>query len=565
MNKKILTIIFLIILFITFIFLSPHKHELLIEEVSSPKEFLLSTNEKFCINDLDFFDSRYSDKNKKYASRINISEDEAFIIGNLTNYWAKNILSGRKVVIQSGDIIYNKQSYKDKFKNSAFFIKEGIVVNKEQFEKLLKTIDTKKYVIVDIDSDIEYPVSRLNAQNIKNFVVIRQSHFKKIFKQKKKEPDIKTEFKPENILDLGFLKIILSDHTNKLKPDRNCSNDICKELVYQIESAKDTIDIAIYGYSTVPKIETAIKNALKRGVKIRLIYDLDKKSKNIYENTDKLASIIPDNKSDIQSKENTNIMHNKFYIFDKKTVVTGSANLSNTDMSGFNSNVIAVIKSPQIAQIYQHEFEQMYAGNFHNSKEKINKNSNELIQIFFSPQDNPIDTAVIPIIRNAKKYIYIPTFFITDTKLVNELILAHKRGVDVKIIADSLNASNRSSKQKIIRDSGILLKTENYAGKMHAKSIIADDKYLIIGSMNFSNTANTKNDENLIVINNTAAAKFYKTFFLYQWDRIPDKWLKLTAGAESYDSIGSCFDGIDNDYDGFTDADDPACNKKFKK
>ena len=36
------------------------------------------------------------------------------------------------------------------------------------------------------------------------------------------------------------------------------------------------------------------------------------------------------------------------------------------------------------------------------------------------------------------------------------------------------------------------------------------------------------------------------------------------AKAESFDSIGSCFDGIDNDYDGKTDAEDEGCQLQDK-
>ena len=94
---------------------------------------------------------------------------------------------------------------------------------------------------------------------------------------------------------------------------------------------------------------------------------------------------------------------------------------------------------------------------------------------------------------------------------------------------------------------------------MHSKSMIIDDKYTIIGSMNFSYSGENKNDENLIVIKNSEITKQYKDFFLYQWSRIDDKWLKLNARAEGKDSIGSCTDGLDNNYDGLIDTDDPAC------
>mgnify|MGYP003298859445 CR=1 FL=1 len=45
--------------------------------------------------------------------------------------------------------------------------------------------------------------------------------------------------------------------------------------------------------------------------------------------------------------------------------------------------------------------------------------------------------AVIPLIRQAKKYIYIPTFVLTEKRVTEELILAKRRGVDVKIIIDA--------------------------------------------------------------------------------------------------------------------------------
>ena len=148
---------------------------------------------------------------------------------------------------------------------------------------------------------------------------------------------------------------------------------------------------------------------------------------------------------------------------------------------------------------------------------------------------------------------------LTEKRVCDALIAAHKRGVDVRVIIDALNASGKYSKHQYLRDNGVLVKTENYAGKMHSKSLIADDKYTVIGSMNFSYSGENKNDENLMVIEDSSVAKFYKNNFLYQWNKIDNKWLKYNARAEGKDSIGSCSDGIDNDYDGLVDMDDPAC------
>ena len=146
-----------------------------------------------------------------------------------------------------------------------------------------------------------------------------------------------------------------------------------------------------------------------------------------------------------------------------------------------------------------------------------------------------------------------------DSAVLEAVREAKKRGIDVKIIIDALNASARNSKHRELRLNGISVKTEKYAGKMHSKSMIIDDKYTIIGSMNFSYSGENKNDENLMVIENPEITKSYKDFFLYQWNRIDDKWLKYNARAEGKDSFGSCSDGLDNNYDGLTDMEDAAC------
>lgn len=552
MRTKIIGITVLILLFINFlIFLNPSIEETYVNEVTSPVEIKLKGDVVYRLNDFDCFDSYYSDKNKTLAAKLNLTEDEAFILGNLAKYWAKNLLDNRKVYVNNDDLIYYKYSYKRKFENSAFCIKDGKFTNNFAAQKMIKKIRKSNYMILDMDTEVYLPLDK-NFQ-AKNYIVVRKGY------KKNKKFSAKTKTIPAVPLALknGNFKIIISDFTQKLKPDRNCSTEMCKEILNNINFAKTSIDFAIYGYSSVPSIENAIKNAQARGVKIRLVYDIDSTGGNIYPNTNELVKLVGNAKSDALSKEKSAIMHNKFYIFDNKIVITGSANLSHTDMSGYNSNAIIVINSPAAAKIYTEEFNQMYEGKFHSNK-ILTENSSG---IYFSPQNKTIQNTILPLIRNSKNYIYIPAFLISHKEMVSELIQAKNRGVDVRIITDALNASAKYSKVRELRAAGMPVKIENYAGKMHSKTMIIDDRYLVLGSMNFSKSGESKNDENLIVIDNKEAAIFYKKFFLYLWDKIPNKWLKFYPRAEGLDSIGSCSDGIDNDYDGLVDMEEESCRK----
>jgi len=561
MLKKI-SIGFVILMFIlSAIFLVPQDKIYRVVEINSPVDFELSSG-KYLLEDLESFDSKFSLKNKTLAKSLDITESEAFILGNLAKYWARNILQNRTVfVLKTFDLGYGKYSYRTKFLYSGYCIKDGKPYSQKAFERRLSEIRRTKYKVLDMDSQLCYEIEDEKVKTLKNYVVIRQSNVPKEFKQIDliKLPKIK----PKQVIERGKIEIFFADSTTKLKPDRACSSSICREILSNINSSEKSIDIAIYGYSRVPEIENALKSALNRGVKIRLVYDLDSVGKNIYPDTNVITNLLVQNQSDRNSVDSGNIMHNKFYIFDDKTTITGSANLSHTDMSGFNSNSMVVIQSEEVAKIYKQEFEQMFGGKFHSEKKTFGEKevllSNISAKIYFSPQDKSITNAVLPIIKNAKKYIYIPTFVLTEKRVAEALIEAKNRGVDVKIIIDALSASNKHSKHGFLRDNGILVKTENYAGKMHSKSMIVDDEYTIIGSMNFSNSGEKRNDENLIVIKDSVIAKFYKEFFLYQWNRIDNKWLKFNARAEGKDSLGSCSDGIDNNYDGLVDMEDIAC------
>ena len=91
------------------------------------------------------------------------------------------------------------------------------------------------------------------------------------------------------------------------------------------------------------------------------------------------------------------------------------------------------------------------------------------------------------------------------------------------------------------------------------KSLIIDDKYSILGSMNFTYSGSNKNDENVIIVENTNITKYMKETFIELWNKIPSKYEQFDPSAESLDSYGSCFDGIDNDFDSKIDSADSGC------
>ena len=264
----VLIIIFLSYLFYVFCYSYLYKTEYLkINDIKSPVEIVTEKGNIFNISGYEVFYPEYNNQNKILAKKLNMTEDEAFIYGNFGKYWSKKYLVGKKVSIYKNNIQYIGQNYTKKFFNSPYCFKDGKPTNKEAFEKQLKSIRIGDFVIVDLDSDNFYPVSKENVEKLKNFVVVRKSHIKKSLKKDKysNQNGLKTF---NSKIDFGDIKIIVSDSTTKLIPDRNCSSDICREILTNINQSQKTIDMAIYGYSSTPEIENAIKLAIKRGVKI---------------------------------------------------------------------------------------------------------------------------------------------------------------------------------------------------------------------------------------------------------------------------------------------------------
>ncbi len=363
------------------------------------------------------------------------------------------------------------------------------------------------------------------------------------------------------LLCLSFGKDTLYLHYPSPLPSQMTTTSFGKELIKLIDSSTKEISFAIYGLRGQDDVLKALINAQKRGVIIKGVVDSDSHDKNYYSDTHLLYKHF-----DIKSDHISYIMHNKFFVFDKKILWSGSSNISDTGTGGYNANNAVVIQSKKVASVYLDEFNQMFKnGKFNNKKRVLTalhvETEDSTISILFSPKSNTYDNAIRELVENAKEYIYIPIFYLTHKGLRDDLISAKNRGVEIKIILDATAARNKYSVHKDLREKKIEVKVENFGGKMHAKSIIIDDKYIVSGSMNLTKAGNSKNDENTLVIENSKLAMQYKAYFLKLWRDIPSKSLFKDPNPESFESGNSCDDDIDNDFDKSIDKKDKMCIK----
>ncbi len=132
----------------------------------------------------------------------------------------------------------------------------------------------------------------------------------------------------------------------------------------------------------------------------------------------------------------------------------------------------------------------------------------EEIKVFFSPEEN-LDETIVSEIGKAKKEIR-GAFYEVREKTGEELIKAHRRGVDVKIIIEGKNAYIENSSYPKLENEGLAYR-DRRSHILHDKFLIIDGKEAITGSYNPGSSKYQFND--LIMINSESLSENYLVEF----------------------------------------------------
>ena len=91
-------------------------------------------------------------------------------------------------------------------------------------------------------------------------------------------------------------------------------------------------------------------------------------------------------------------------------------------------------------------------------------------------------------------------YSINNAAIVDSLIKAHKRGVEVRIITDRIQAKGKSSKVSYLLENKLNLVINNKFKIEHNKFAVFDGNILETGSFNWTEPASKYNSENCLFI-----------------------------------------------------------------
>ena len=212
------------------------------------------------------------------------------------------------------------------------------------------------------------------------------------------------------------------------------------------------------------------------------------------------------------------LMHNKFAVIDRQEVWTGSMNYSVNEAYRNNNNLIR-IRSPQLAENYTREFEEMFAddrfgpGSPANTPNPTLKAGDTRIDSCFSPDDG-CTARLVKILQSARQSVYFLAYSFTSDELAAALLARLKQGVQVEgVMERSQVQSNSGTDYDRFRSAGMDVRLDANEYQMHDKVMIIDSQIVVTGSFNFTYSAEKYNDENMLVIYDPQIAGLYLAEF----------------------------------------------------
>lgn len=155
-----------------------------------------------------------------------------------------------------------------------------------------------------------------------------------------------------------------------------------------------------------------------------------------------------------------------------------------------------------------------------NTSTTIQRNtSSGNISYYFSKDGGQTDKHLINVINNAKSSLDIAIYSITKPNIVSSIINAKEKGLTVRIITDAKESKNKFESKELtkLKNAKIPIKVNTHAGLMHLKTTIADNKIVTTGSYNYTSDATYKNDEILVILNDSGTAKQFENEFIRMW------------------------------------------------
>ena len=149
----------------------------------------------------------------------------------------------------------------------------------------------------------------------------------------------------------------------------------------------------------------------------------------------------------------------------------------------------------------------------------IDKYMFHIHKVFFSPGTDIIES-ISDLLGQADKSLDLCIFTITDERLATNILDCLQRGIKVRIITDDEKMYDNGSAIKDLKNAGIPVKIDHSRYHMHHKFGIIDSRIIFTGSFNWTYSASSHNQENMLVTSNFDIVKQYVDQYELLWNEM---------------------------------------------
>lgn len=289
-------------------------------------------------------------------------------------------------------------------------------------------------------------------------------------------------------------------------------------LVDLMDRATRTIDVADYDFD-LADVADAMARAAERGVRVRMVTETDTLT-NKNPAVQAAFATLRRARIPIVDDRRPALMHDKFTVVDGEWVSTGSWNYTDGDTYRLNNNMI-IIDSQALAENYTVEFERMFVKHEFGSDQGQAVPNPTLtiggarVQNCFSPGGN-CASLIVKAVNGARQSIRFLAFSFTYDGIGQAMVNRAKAGVSVQGVFETTGSQTSYSEYGKLKRAGLEVYADGNPWSMHHKVIIIDDRIVVFGSFNFSESADKSNNENLLIIDDPELARA----FTVEYDKV---------------------------------------------
>jgi phosphatidylserine/phosphatidylglycerophosphate/cardiolipin synthase-like enzyme len=321
--------------------------------------------------------------------------------------------------------------------------------------------------------------------------------------------------RPADGLSGDWYDIYFTDPT--CPPEDQRRGGVDEIIAADIRQATLQVDLAGYDINSEPIVQALI-DVRQRDLTVRVVTDSD--------NADQPGiRRLRRNGISVVEDERSGLMHNKFIVIDGRFVWMGSMNFTGNGAHCNNNNIVR-FDVPHLAVNYTAEMNEMVDDRRFGPTSPINTPHEDFvyddvrIENYFGPEIQ-LAPIIAERVASAQSHIHFMAFAFTHAEIGEAMMDRAYDDVEIRGVFELVGSNTDFSYFPVMSQSrlnNIHARQDGNPRMMHHKVIIVDRQTVIFGSFNFSENANRRNDENIVIVHDPEFAGYFLEEFEAVWN-----------------------------------------------